>query len=145
MKKAGYEWDAKNKELKKIIDKEQIKKNLQDNGFRRMFEQEFAWSEEDNEHLERILKELENQRQRPINNPYLDKIESDYNWLKSLKDRVRPTIAWNENDEVALESAATNYAQDKYLPVQMAIAFKAGAEWMLRRITTSSPAGQAPT
>jgi len=46
-----------------------------------------AWSEEDDEHLGRILKELENQRQRPINRPCLDKIESDYNWLKSLKDR----------------------------------------------------------
>jgi len=105
MKEAGYEWDAKNKELKKIIDKEQIKKNLQDNSFRRMFEQEFAWSEEDNEHLERILKELENQCQRPINNPYLDKIESDYNWLKSLKDRVQPKQEWNERDEQMLEAS----------------------------------------
>jgi len=46
-----------------------------------------AWSEEDDEHLGRILKELENQRQRPINIPCLYKIESDYNWFKSLKNR----------------------------------------------------------
>lgn len=38
MKEAGYEWDADKKELKKIVDEEQIKKNLQDNSFRRMFE-----------------------------------------------------------------------------------------------------------
>lgn len=55
-----------------------------------LVEQKSAWSGEDDEHLERILKELENQRQRPLNSPYLDKIESDYNWLKSLKDRVQP-------------------------------------------------------
>ena len=54
-----------------------------------------AWSEEDDEHLGRILKELESQRQRPFNRPYLDKIESDYNWLKSLKNRY----TWKPSDE----------------------------------------------
>lgn len=54
-----------------------------------------TWSEEDDEHLERILKELESQRQRPINTPCLDKIESDYNWLKSLKNRY----TWKPSDE----------------------------------------------
>ena len=54
-----------------------------------------AWSEEDDDHLGRILKELENQRQRPFNRPYLDKIESDYNWLKSLKNRY----TWKPSDE----------------------------------------------
>ena len=63
----------------------------------------------------------------------LGKDSNVVNWLKSLKDRVQPTIAWNENDEVALESAATNYAQDKYLPVQTAQSFKAGARWVLQR------------
>ena len=42
MKENGYEWDAEKKELKKLVDKEQIKKNLQDNSFRRMFEQKPA-------------------------------------------------------------------------------------------------------
>lgn len=56
-----------------------------------------------------------------------------------------PPLAWNENDEVALDSAATNYAQDKYLPVQTSQAFKAGARWVLTSLTTSSPTGQAPT
>ena len=60
-----------------------------------------AWCREDDEHLERILKELENQRQRPINGPYLDKIESDYNWLKFIKERVQPQSRqeWSEEDE----------------------------------------------
>lgn len=47
MTDAGYQWDVEKKELKKLVDKEQIKKNLQDNNFRRMFEQNPAWSEED--------------------------------------------------------------------------------------------------
>jgi len=61
------------------------------------------WGEEDNEHLERILKELENQYQRPINSPYLDKIESDYNWLKYLKDKVQLKQEWSEKDKHMLQ------------------------------------------
>lgn len=57
------------------------------------------WSEEDDEHLERILKELENQRQRSINRPCLDKIESDYNWLKSLKNRYTWKPSGEQMDE----------------------------------------------
>ena len=64
-----------------------------------------AWSEDDDEHLGRILKELENQRQRPFNRPYLDKIESDCNWLKFLKDRVQlqPVQGWSNEDSVRLK------------------------------------------
>jgi len=75
MKEAGYEWDSEKKELKKIdtycqenckgfqetgrcfcdgeckAKKEHIKQNLQNNSFRRMFEQKPAWSEEDEELL----------------------------------------------------------------------------------------------
>ena len=39
MADARWEFDFKKKELKKIVDKEQIKNNLQDNSFRKMFEQ----------------------------------------------------------------------------------------------------------
>ena len=39
MADAGWEFDFEKKELKEIVDKEQIKKYLQDNSFRRMFEQ----------------------------------------------------------------------------------------------------------
>jgi len=66
MRELGYEWDDEKKEL-------------------RIIDQKYSWSEEDNKHFTRILKELENQLQRPINIHYLDEIESDYKWLKSLK------------------------------------------------------------
>ena len=119
MKEAGYEWDAEKKELKKIeqkpaedVDLPEFEshlclmfqkfrtKGMCTNGeiidYVKEHSQKLrdilvkpAWSEEDDEHLERILKELESQYQKPINRPYLDKIESDYNWLKSLKDRVQ--------------------------------------------------------
>ncbi len=74
-----------------------------DNPYLRLVEQNPAWSEEDDEHLERILKELENQCQRPINSPYLDKIESDYNWLKYLKDKVQLKQEWSEKDKHMLQ------------------------------------------
>ena len=58
---------------------------------------EKPWSEDDNKHFERILKELENQWQRPSNRPYLDEIVSDYYWLNSIKDRVQSQ--WKPSDE----------------------------------------------
>ena len=63
-----------------------------------LVEQKSTWSGEDDEHLERILKELENQRQRPLNSPYLDKIESDYYWLRTLKDRCCPQSQWKPSN-----------------------------------------------
>ena len=44
---AGYTFDFEKKELKKIISEKQIKKNLQDNSFRRMFEQKPTWKPSD--------------------------------------------------------------------------------------------------
>jgi hypothetical protein len=70
-----------------------------------------TWSEEDDEHLERILKELESQRQRPFNRPYLDKIESDIAWLKSLKNRYtwKPSEGQLECLGYAIEKAEKDY------------------------------------
>ena len=94
MKEASCEWDAEKKELKKIEKKPA------------------EWSEEDDEHLERILKEMESQRQRPLNIPYWDKIESDYNWLKSLKNRYtwKPSNGQMEalNDAIDICSKQNN-------------------------------------
>ena len=57
------------------------------------------WSEDDNKHFERILKELKNQWQRPSNRPYLDEIVSDYYWLNSIKDRLQPQSQWKPSEE----------------------------------------------
>jgi len=120
MKEAGYEnW------LKSLKDRVQPQPKQE-------------WSKEDDVMIRDILGWLPVKSRPEYNQRRVD-------WLKSLKDGVQPTLAWNENDEVALESAATNYAQDKYLPVQTAQAFKAGARWVLTSLTTSSPDGQAPT
>lgn len=87
MKEAGYEWDVNKKQLERIIDEKQIKKNLQDNSFRRMFEQNPAWSEEDEKRIENILRVLDVQvcwGSGGKVNPYQKEID----WLKYLKNRV---------------------------------------------------------
>lgn len=96
MKEAGYTFDFEKKELKRIIDEKQIKKNLQDNSFRRMFEQNPAWSEDD----ERMYIGLHNLIYvvHDCNCDSKEKLEFS-DWLKSLKDRVQPKQEWNEEDE----------------------------------------------
>ena len=85
MSEAGYEWDAEKKEPKKIIDEKQIKKNLQDNSFRRMFEQKSAWSEDDKKMFVNIKACLRN-----ANKDYSREID----WLKSIKPH--PKNEWSE-------------------------------------------------
>jgi len=71
MHEAGYEWDAEKKELKKIIDENQVKKNLQDNSFRRMFEKKQEWSEEE---IEKAAQEWESKANF---NPFYMTMEGD--------------------------------------------------------------------
>jgi hypothetical protein len=79
MNEASYEWNADKKELKPIIDEKQIKKNLQNNSFRRMFEQKHVWSEEDEGYMDRILEALYDYYPKRY-------AQSIYDWLKSLKN-----------------------------------------------------------
>ena len=101
MKEAGYVWDAEKKELKKIIDEKQIKKNLQNNSFRRMFEQKPAWSEEDEEQVRQI--------ERIINHEgYTQKLQKQIaDWFRSLKGRVQSLskLSWSEEDEKTVHLA----------------------------------------
>ena len=79
MKKNGYEWDAENKELKKI-------------------EQKQEWSEEDEKLYNSALWNIKNS----CGNGGKDSGEFEvYNWLKSIKDRVQPqpTSEWSDEDE----------------------------------------------
>jgi len=87
-------WDTDNKELKKVVDKEQIKKNLQDNSFRRMFEQKSAeWSEEDEKCI-RLSKDIIDSALRA---GFCVQIDRDrcVDWLKSL----RPQSHWKPSEE----------------------------------------------
>ena len=96
MKEAGYGWDDKDKELKKIIDEKQIKKNLQDNSFRRMFEQNPAWSEEDEEYINDLIGVFDGQQYQAHSDEEIVK------WLKSI--RLPYNKEWDENDEEMLRS-----------------------------------------
>jgi len=103
MKEAGYEWDAEKKELKKIINEKQIKKNLQDNSFRRIFEQKPEWSEED----ETILNGICDDIQISLENTNIEQLKTIYekelNWLKSLRPQNK--YAYNPY-KVVVESIA---------------------------------------
>lgn len=73
MKEAGYEWDAEQKELKKI-------------------EQTPMWSEEDEVRLTSTIQKLEYAKSLDAYNEYgKDSIIKNIDWLKSLKERIRRT------------------------------------------------------
>ena len=90
MKEAGYEWNAENKELKKI-------------------EQKSAeWSEEDDIMVRDILGWLP-AKSRPEYN------QRRVEWLKSLKDRVQPQskCEWSEEDENKIDTIIQIYHPSK--------------------------------
>ena len=100
MHEAGYEWDADKKQLGRIIDEKQIKKNLQDNSFRKMFEQKSAWNEHDEYTLKGIVDEIEaNKSSGPVYD--IKTYDRFLNWLKSIKERVQPQLKqeWGKEDE----------------------------------------------
>lgn len=135
MKEAGYVWDAERKELKKIdtycqdnckgfqetgrcfcdgeckAKKEHIKQNLQDNSFRRMFEQNPAWNKEDDSNLNVVIAKV----QSDINNGWIGRNRELLNWLKSLKDRVQPKQEWSEEDEKIYQSIMDDTVQENQL------------------------------
>lgn len=75
MNEAGYEWDAKKKELIKI-------------------EHKPAWSEKDNEHVNSLLKRLDGFCRKEFTTTRFA-INDDENWLKSLKDKY----TWKPSEE----------------------------------------------
>ena len=109
MKEMGYEWDAEKKGLERIIDEKQIKKNLQDNNFRRMFEQKSSWSEEDENVLNDIMHNIHfaETNRNVTGSSAMEK--EQVNWLKSIKERVgceadcTTTKEWSEDDDSRLK------------------------------------------
>ena len=91
MKDAGYEWDANKLELKKIGQKSA------------------GWRDEDAAHYNRIIRELNTQKEMPINAHCVEYIKSDIDWLKSLRPQWKPS----EEQIVALrcivEGLGNNY------------------------------------
>ena len=76
MKEAGYEWDGKKKELRKIEKKSAL-----------------AWSEEDENHIQHISDFI--MRNRVGDTDAIYRLEQDVKWLKSLKDRY----TWKPSEE----------------------------------------------
>jgi len=78
MTDAGYKWDAEKKELTKIG-------------------QNPAWSEEDEDMKDTIIRDLKRLGGDIVNVKPAYKAEID--WLKSLKDRVQPQNQWKPSEE----------------------------------------------
>lgn len=92
MADAGYTFDFEKKELKEIVNKEQIKENLQDNSFRRMFEQKPSWGKEDEKIYNRICSIVHD---AAFANYDVDEVGEECGeyakitgWLKSLKQKM---------------------------------------------------------
>lgn len=108
MKEAGYTFDFEKKELKKIINESQIKKNLQDNSFRRMFEQKPAECKQEIKLNGGIIYEDFNEGDGyyKVNLAYLSKsqVELIENLVSSWQNSTDNTTAWSEEDEEIVEA-----------------------------------------
>ena len=83
MKEAGYEWDAKKKELKKI-------------------EQKTDWSERDENVTDIILSQLRSDNFSGVLGKSL--LKAAESWLNSLKGRMQPKQEWSKEDESYLNT-----------------------------------------
>ncbi len=113
MADAGYTFDFEKKELRKIIDGKQIKKNIQDNSFRRMFEQKPAWSKEDEKEvavLEAYIR-TKNWNEKRIYRA-LGIVDELVNKVKSLI----PQTTWKPSEEQikALEWQVANTSEESW-------------------------------
>ena len=138
MKEAGYEWDAEKKELKKIEETnpaentckisdcvEKVDMTEYNKGFEcgkqrvlkypedfNLYEKsDSAWNEEDEEMFDAIIADI--QFTRKAHNYAVNQVvyESEIDWLKSIKERVRP-----QSKKELSEDAATNEYVDLGLP-----------------------------
>ena len=109
MKEAGYTFDFEKKELKKIINESQIKKNLQDNSFRRMFEQKPAECKQEIKLNGGIVYEDFNEGDGyyKVNLAYLSKSQVEFieNLVASWQNPTNNTTVWSEGDEKMLDFA----------------------------------------
>ena len=89
MKKYGYEWDAEKLKLKKIeqrVASAEAKETILEN-------KPIEWSEEDEYQINTILHGLDLKRElykKEGNKVEEERYSKQYNWLKSLKERVQP-------------------------------------------------------
>jgi hypothetical protein len=113
MKEAGYEWDAKKKELKKIGNKNPMLSDF----FKYEYERGKAdaqksteWSKEDEKMLNQIISIIEDADDDLIRT---ENISIYTNWLKS---KMQPQLKWkpSELQIEALESATENCAYSEY-------------------------------
>lgn len=112
MNEAGFEWDSEKKELKKIIDKKQIRKNLQDNSFRRMFEQKSTYNIKPKFNIGDTIAKKHNSDIHDFGSFTITDITGDKYWYNDriicditeqddweIYEPIRQKSAWSEEDE----------------------------------------------
>ena len=93
MNEAGYEWDAENKELKKI-------------------EQDSNWNNEDESQVEFLTALCEDQQIHSAGDSTMHRTaEEAKTWLKSIKDRIHSNNIWHSADEEPLVENAFVFAE----------------------------------
>lgn len=94
MAEAGYEWNASKKELKKIEITDLVEDYIS--------QKPVNWSEEDEQHINSLLKRLDGLCRNEFERTRFA-ISEDRDWLKSLKDKGQPRSHWKPSEEQIIE------------------------------------------
>ena len=111
MKEAGYEWDAEKKELKKIENRPMLSDFFNAEYERgkadAISEIQKGWTEDDKNHMSNILNILLMEAKNAKVEQYRSSVESDIDWIYSLKNKVRvqPKQEWSKWDELQYKAA----------------------------------------
>jgi len=111
MKEDGYEWDSEKKELKKIENRP-ILSDFFNAEYERgkadaISEIQKDWTEDDKNHMSNILNILLMEAKNAKVEQYRSSVESDIDWIYSLKNKVRvqPKQEWSKWDELQYKAA----------------------------------------
>ena len=123
MHDAGYKWDAEKKELKKIKKEHLLLSDYFNNEYERgrvdaINEMQKSWAEDDKKHIANILTTLLIEARNAKTKPYRSSVESDIDWIYSLKNKWRPqSKEWCPSDEQLeiIDRLLTNKAMDEHV------------------------------
>jgi len=121
MKEAGYEWDTEKKELKKIENRPMLSDFFNAEYERgkadAISEIQKGWTEDDKNHMANILNILLMEAKNAKVEQYRSSVESDIDWIYSLKNKVRvqPKQERSDNDEDYINDLIKYFSQNEKL------------------------------
>ncbi|HAH18938.1 MAG TPA: hypothetical protein DCL29_08040 [Eubacterium sp.] len=121
MKEAGYEWDTDKKELKKIKNSPMLS-DFFNAKYKRgkvdaISEVQKCWTEDDKNHIANILNILLMEAKNAKVEQYRSIVESDIDWIYSLKNKVRvqPKQERSDDDEDYINDLIKYFSQNERL------------------------------